>query len=217
MQVSDTYQLSLSVLLLLSGLHVPLVFVVHVFLHFVNALQRNESLIKQKGGIVHEHVDELDKVIAIFRLVDDGKLLHRIGVEGLENNTNVVAYRELVIEFGRSAGCLHIGIELHQGSHEIVLGQGMTDNLHVKRLQVGAHNWARQKDDLNKFGCQIGIADIVGRAYHQNDEYNQIAHVQLVVIDVRPGLFKYLRTILNDKNIKVSNVLDIPARVRRQN
>ena len=169
-------QLSISVQLLLPRLAVPLDLVVPLLVDLVNSLQRHQRFVQQKGGVIHQHVDELDKVLSIFGLIDDGVLLHRVRPEGLEDNTDVVANCELVVELaGRPSG-LDFSVEAHQRPDEVVLRQRVADDICVKHLHVVVHNGTGEEDHLNELGGQVGVADVVRRADDGDDKSDQIAH-----------------------------------------
>ena len=107
-------QLAQTGLLLFVGLLVPRGPILHSFLNFVDALQRFQALVEQERRVVHQHIDELDELLAGLELLDDRLAMDWTLPETFENDADVEADREFVVELGRGAGRLDIGVKLHQ-------------------------------------------------------------------------------------------------------
>lgn len=204
-------QLSFSILLLLPRLTVPLVLVILVLVHLMNSLQRHQCLVQQKGSVIHQHINELDKVVSILGFINDSILLHCVRPEGLEDNTDVIANCELVIKFTSSASRLNFSVETHQSSDKVILRQRVADNFCVKGLHVTIHYGTGEENHLNELGCQVWVADVVRRTNDGDNESDQIAHAQ-VVVHRDSRCLQHLRTVLNDKEVKISNVFDVPVK-----
>ena len=74
----------------------------------MDSFERVHGLVQQKCRVVHQHIDEFDKLFAGFGFVDDSNFVYTLLPHGLENDRNVVANGELVVKLGRSACLLHI-------------------------------------------------------------------------------------------------------------
>ncbi len=80
----------------------------HLLLDLVDALQGVHALVEEEGGVVHQHVDELDELLSGLGLVDDGDLVDGRVPHGLDDDGDVVADGELVVELRGGPGLLNI-------------------------------------------------------------------------------------------------------------
>ena len=75
---------------------------------FSYPFQSIHRFIQQKSCVVHEHIDELDKLFARFWFVDNSDFVHVGFPHGFQNDGNVIADCEFVVKLRWGPGLFHL-------------------------------------------------------------------------------------------------------------